>query len=316
MKHLLVGVTAALALAVTLIPALSASAAARGPLPYTIPVLDWHELNNGCSPTAPVCNASDPESVSTAQLTAELAWLRAQGFNSISASQYLAWTEGRNLSLPSSPILLVADNGIEPFLVGAAPVLQQYGYTMLVSVVTGFADGASGDCPEPEYEAACPLFNVGWDATWAQLRALPSVYSFIFEAGTAGHFVQTYDPACTEFYACLLPKETAVQYEDRVMSDITQGINELHRQLGRRVTDGLWVVPYGDLGYTACTMLSCVPQESDGPPGWLAAMGANNFGVVFVEDSFRNGIENERYRVDVQGWMTLTEFESQVSGGG
>ena len=314
MKRLIAGVIVALGLA--LMPALTAGAAARPALPTTIPVLDWHELNNGCLPSAAVCNATDPESVSTAQLTAELGWLRSEGYNSISASQYLTWAEGKNVSLPSNPIFLVADNGIEPFLVGAAPVLRQYDYTMAVAVVTGFADGASNDCPEPAYEAACPLFNVGWDATWAQLRALPSLYSFIFEAGIAGHFVQTYDPTCTDFYACVVPGETTAQYERRVTNDITQGISELHRQLGQRAVDGLWVVPYGDLGYTACTVLSCVPQPSDGPAGWLVSLASSSFGVVFVEDSFCNGIANERYRVDVQGWMTLSEFESLVSEGG
>ena len=58
------------------------------PQPSSIPVFDWHELNNGCDPTAPVCNAADPESVSTAQLTAELAYLKAQGYQTISALQY------------------------------------------------------------------------------------------------------------------------------------------------------------------------------------------------------------------------------------
>ena len=34
-----------------------------------VPVLVYHEMNNGCSPTAPVCKAGDPETVSTAQFT-------------------------------------------------------------------------------------------------------------------------------------------------------------------------------------------------------------------------------------------------------
>ena len=213
--------------------------------PSSIPVFDWHELNNGCDPTAPVCNAADPESVSTAQLTAELAYLKAQGYQTITALQYEQWTEGLNPRLPAKPMFLVDDNGIENFLAGAQPVLAADGFTMAVAVITGFADGASGACSEPAYQPGCPVANEYWDATWAQLRALsPSVYSFIIEAGAAGHFVQDYDPNCTAFYACMAPHETVGQYENRVANDLTQGEKEIMTKIdAARFTSGLWVVP-------------------------------------------------------------------------
>ena len=64
----------------------SAGASVVSAEPSSIPVFDWHELNNGCDPTVPVCNAADPESVSSAQLTAELAYLKAQGYQTIRRS--------------------------------------------------------------------------------------------------------------------------------------------------------------------------------------------------------------------------------------
>jgi hypothetical protein len=287
-----------------------------GAVPTSIPVIDWHELNNGCASTVAVCNASDVESVSTAQLTAELAYLVTQGYHTVSATQYEAWTEGSQTLLPLNPIFLIADNGILPFLSGAQPILQADGFTMAVAVISGFADGASGICSEPAYEPSCPSANDdGWDATWAQLAALsPSVYSFIIEAGAAGHFVQTYDPACTAFYACESPSETDAGYEARVASDLSTGQAEIVAKLGTsRFTSGLWVVPYSDDGYTACSWASCVPQTSDGPAGWLTSWTAQHYPVAFVQDAFRNGIQNERFRIDVQGWMTQDEFESLLS---
>jgi hypothetical protein len=298
----------------------SFAATASPSTPAQIPVLDWHELNNGCSPTAAVCNASDPESVSTAQLTAELGYLKAQGFHTVTPKQYLDWVEGVSVSLPSNPILLVADNGIENFLAGAEPILNADGFTMAVAVVTGFADGASGTCPEPKYEPGCPSADEGWDATWAQLKALPSsVYSFIIESGLAGHFVQNYDPNCTAFYACKVPGETTQAYESRVETDLSTGASTIESELGGsrsstgRFTAGLWVIPYSDDGYTPCTQSDCTPQPYDGPAGWLTSWTASTYPVAFVEDAFRNGLQHERFRIDVQGWMSESEFQSALT---
>jgi hypothetical protein len=295
--------------------AASTGAATLSPQPSSIPVFDWHELNNGCDPGAPVCNAADPESVSTAQLTAELGYLKAQGYHTITPLQYKQWTEGMNQRLPAKPVFLVDDNGIENFLAGAQPVLASDGFTMAVAVVSGFADGARGVCSQPAFQPGCPVANVGWDATWAQLRALsPSVYSFIIESGAAGHFVQTYDPACTAFYACMVAHETVSQYEHRVANELAQGEKEIVNKVdAARFTPGLWVVPYSDDGYPGCSGNACTPQTSDGPAGWLPAWTASQYKVAFVEDAFRNGTQNERYRIDVQGWMTESEFETMLN---
>jgi len=294
---------------------LSVAAAAATPQATSIPVLTWHELNNGCASSAPVCNASDPESVSTAQLTAELAYLKAQNYHTVTPAQYLAWAQGSNPILPTNPIFLVADNGIENFVAGAQPILKADGFTMAVAVITGFADGASGTCKEPAFEPGCPSANKNWDATWSQLKALSSsVYSFITESGTAGHFVQTYDPNCTAFYACMLPNETTAAYESRVSLDLSAGQAEIVSKLGAaRFNSGLWVVPYSDAGYKPCTDTGCTPQQYDGPPGWLTSWTASTFPVAFVEDAFRNGLQHERFRIDVQGWMTQAEFQSMLS---
>ena len=290
-----------------------------GAVPTSIPVVDWHELNNGCASTVAVCNGPDEESVSTAQLTAELSYLVSQGYHTVTPAQYQAWTEGSQTLLPTNPILLVADNGIESFLAGAQPILKADGFTMAVAVVTGFADGAGGVCTEPAYESGCPGANQdgNWDATWAQLAALsPSVYNFIVESGTGGHFVQTYDPNCTAFYACKVPGETDAAYEARVQSDLSAGQSDIISKLGAgRFTAGVWVVPYSNDGYTACTQTGCTPQPYDGPAGWLTSWTAQNYPVAFVEDAFRNGVQNERFRLDAKGWMTESNFESMLTSG-
>jgi hypothetical protein len=286
-----------------------------------IPVLVYHEMNNGCAADVPVCNTRDPESVSTAQFTSQMNYLRAQGYHTVSLAQYLSWLANPAIVLPRKPVLLTDDNGIGNFLQGAQPILAKDGYTMTAFIVTGFADGAAGICLGPQQIAGqavnlqpgCGKDNYGWDLTWKELDALsPGVYSFALEAGASGHFPQEYSQTCTEFYACMVPGETAGAYKARVSSEITSGLAELNARLPGRVSSAAWVVPFSDLGYRRCAAPNCTPQNSTGPPGWLASYAASRFSAVFVEDAFRNGIQKERFRFDVTGELTQAAFQAAL----
>jgi hypothetical protein len=303
-----------------------------------VPVFAYHELNNGCSTKSDPCNASDPESVSTKQLTNQLVWLKGQGYQSIDMTQYIAWLHGNNAGLPTKPFLIIFDNGIDNLLSGAQPVLIKEGDTAVVAEVTGFADGANGVCngtpivanPLVNTQPGCPGDNQYWDSTWATIQAYAAtgLYQFILEAGPSGHFVQTYDLAananCYEFFACedTPDGETNAQYMARVESDIATGQSELTANVDSDYVAGGWVVPYSDLGYTQGNLNvndeGSAPQTYSGPmdtngDSWLQDWAADNFSAVFVQDSEQNGIDNERFRIDVQGWMTDAEFESYVT---
>ncbi|HEY6279201.1 MAG TPA: hypothetical protein VIX86_23045 [Streptosporangiaceae bacterium] len=286
-----------------------------------IPVLVYHEMDNRCAAAAPVCNAPDPESVSKAQFTSQMNYLRAQGYHTVTLAQYLNWLADPAAVLPRKPILLTVDNGIGNFLEGAQPILARDGYTMTAFVVTGFADGASGICKPPQriagrpvnVQPGCGRDNYGWDLTWKQLRGLsPRVYSFALEAGASGHFPQTYSRTCPYFYPCRVPGETTRAYQARVTSEISSGLAELAARLPGRVNTHAWVVPYSALGYRPCHGPYCTPQPSTGPRGWLPRYAAARFSAVFVEDAFRNGVQHERFRFDVSGPLTEAAFQARL----
>jgi hypothetical protein len=288
----------------------------------SVPVLVYHEMNNGCAPTAPVCQAKDPETVSTAQFTAEMNYLARTGHHTVTLAQYEKWLGSKGTLLPARPVLITADNGIGSFLQGAQPVLARYGFTAVAFLVSGFADGASRSCgpgltvsgKQYNVQAGCPAANVNWDLTWPQIEALsPAVWSFALEAGPSGHFVQDYDARCRMFDACQLPGEAGTQYKARVAADNSAGLHEMTALLKGRVNTGAWVVPYSDLGYRQCAQDDCTPQQSDGPKGWLAAYAKHHFTAVFVEDAFRNGQEHERFRFDVNGSDTEQYFEKTLA---
>jgi hypothetical protein len=288
----------------------------------SIPVLVYHEMNNGCQPTAPVCIASDPETVSTTQFTDEMSYLAKSGYHTVNLAQYDAWLRNEKTPLPAKPVLITADNGIGNFLEGAQPILKRDGFQATAFLVTGFAYGAAGQC-EPDAVVAgkkydvqpgCGIDNVNWDLTWPQLQSLnPSVWSFALEAGPSGHFVQDYNSQCQMFDACEIPGETNAEYESRVNTETSTGLHDLAAELPGRVTTAAWVVPYSNLGYHRCVQSDCTPQPSTGPAGWLAKYAAAHFMAVFVEDAFRNTVDHERFRFDVNGSNSENYFQSALA---
>jgi peptidoglycan/xylan/chitin deacetylase (PgdA/CDA1 family) len=283
-----------------------------------VPVLVYHEMDNGCPSSGATCPSHDYETVSTAQFTAEMAWMHSQGYHTVSLRQYLAWLADKETRLPSKPFLITVDNGITDFLAGAQPILYHYRYTATSFVVTGFADAAAGKCGPRidgvDVQPGCPGSSEGgdWDMTWAQLRALsPAVYSFGIEAGADGHYQQDYDTACYAFNACKLPSESDEAYTERVRVEYARGIAEAKSELGSRFDGDAWVVPYSDLGYTCSGGCSSF-EGYDGPPGWLVSYAATTYHAAFVQDPPRNGIRNERFRYEVHNTTTLPQFEEAV----
>jgi hypothetical protein len=294
-----------------------------------IPVLSYHQLDNGCAKTATLCDpptseagkalaAMDPtqlagadgidkvaaatgssagtdiDSLSQTQFAAEMTWLKNQGWHTVTAQQYVDWATGVAVTLPSKPILLTVDDGIEDFYADGTSVLQKDGFNILAFIVTQFADGATA--------GAQPY--VGWNATWAQLQALPkATYGFAFHAGAEGHsVVYPNNPGCTYFYPCQLPTETAAQYEARVSGEIDAGRLELSQNL--TVDPDLWAVPWNAIGQAS------QPASGTDPATFLPAFGGSQFKVVFLQDPDPVYGPNERYRLEIHGDMTLAVFES------
>jgi hypothetical protein len=320
--------------------------------PKAIPVIVYHFLNNGCSASALTCSANYPESVSSTEMKNQLDWMKSQGYQSINLTQYDNWLAGNNIGLPAKPFLITVDNGVQNFTLAGAAILKQYGDTAVSFLDSGYADGASNICvgtpdaADPSVnmqggQYGCSYANLGWNSTWAQLQAAqqqyPGVYQWSIEGGPSGHFVMNYtstnadtgvtDPHCTWFYACEVgpqassakpAQESDAQYEARVQADLATGQKEITSYLGAANTDfGGWVVPYSVLGYPTTGCDTCTPQDYTGPGNpdgnaWLVDYAASTYHAVFVEDSTRNGLANERYRWDVGGNVTQAQFTAGI----
>jgi hypothetical protein len=261
-----------------------------------IPVISWHQMDNGCAATAALC--ANPEYVETnvtqRQFYDEIGWLYGQGYRTVTSAQYVAWATGQNVMLPAKPVLLTVDDGIANFYAGATPVLAHFGFTMVSMVVSGFAQGAQDK--EAQYK--------GWDATWTQLRNLPSdVWEFAFHAGPEGH-TQT-NASCGYFYPCQRPGESDSAYQARVEADINAGVTAEKRELGDRVNTQMWAVPFNDLAQAGDE-----PQSGSDPARWLQDYAQQKFAVVFVDGLTSRS--NQHYRYEVHGTDSLAFFAEQV----
>jgi hypothetical protein len=221
----------------------------------------------------------------------QMAYLHDAGYRTITPSQYRKWVYGEEVSLPDKPILVTFDDGQTSAQL-ATPVLDRYGFRAVMYVASGFADGSFGG----------PNGEPGWYLSWDQLEALRASGRWImqFHAGPMGHaFVNNpADPDCHRFYPCRFGEDDAT-YQERVKSDVAQGLGAMRTAFG--LPDdwrgSTFAVPWDDAAM----------YEGTAEP-WLAAYFADQFPVVFVQDSYDGGDDNQRFRYEVHNPQDLDEF--------
>ncbi len=275
----------------------SSKAATSATHPREIPVLAYHQLDNGCAATALMCNRTGPgvEILSERQFYDQMSYLHSQGYRAITDTQYVLWARHKAVALPAKPILLTVDDGIDNFYAPATAVLQHFGYTIVSMVVSGFASGS---------QAGVRPYG-GWDASWTQLRALdPAIWGFAFHAGAQGHLLFT--GTCPYFYPCQHASESAAAYQARVSDDVLSGKTLLKQEIPSADTQ-IWTVPWNDLAQT-----SNQPQSGAEPKLWLQVFAQSHFPVIFV-DAFVSNAHGEHYRFEVHGTESMAYFTHQLT---
>lgn len=265
--------------------------------PREIPVLAYHQLDNGCAATAVMCNrtGAGAEVLSERQFYDQMSYLHAQGYRTITDTQYVLWARHKAVALPAKPILLTVDDGIDNFYAPGTAVLQHFGFSMVSMVVSGFASGSQANLRP----------YGGWDASWTQLRALnPAIWGIAFHAGAHGHLL--FNRTCPYFYPCQLAGESAAAYQARVSADILGGKAQLKQEIpGADIQ--IWTVPWNDLAQT-----SNQPQSGAEPKLWLQAFAQGHFPVIFV-DAFVSNAHGEHYRFEVHGTESMAYFVNELT---
>ncbi|HEV8459879.1 MAG TPA: Ig-like domain-containing protein [Gaiellaceae bacterium] len=310
-----------------------------GPITY-VPVLNYHGI------TGPLDTEPDIFDQTPAEADAELAYLKANGYQSITVEQYRTWlTNGTLPAGITKPVLITVDDGLADEVAWDA-LLQKYGFKAVLYVVTGFADS---NTPGETNDAASHM-------TWTQIQqfAANGRWQIAFHAGQYGHGdfsdgttaitlsstqKQTYANTCWTYYGCLgtiatttttgtgrnrkttttTAPETAAQFQAQVTSEVNNGINEL---LAR--------VPSASLVSFACPWNACgqwttfYNDPSGAVQNWLPGFLAGKFPIVFTQTNpityglasgtvgALNGF-NRHYRFEVHTDTTIDQFAAALT---
>jgi peptidoglycan/xylan/chitin deacetylase (PgdA/CDA1 family)/nucleoid-associated protein YgaU len=142
---------------------------------------------------------------------AQMKALRAEGFQSVSLSDYLEFTAGRK-QLARKSVLITFDDGYRSFIQYARPILKDYGFSATLFVYTDFVGGGG--------------------MSWKELSAMVA-QGFDVQAHSKSH-------------SSLRRKEGELRqaYAKRIEAELAYPAEQFRKQLGR--ASDVLAYPYGD----------------------------------------------------------------------
>lgn len=127
-----------------------------------IPVLLYHSVSDTATP------AYRPWCISPAEFDRHMAFLRNQGYQSLTVTEMVSAMRAGGNNLPDRPVVITFDDGLADFSEGALPILKRYGFSSTLYVTTDFIGTTSGWLSDLG-EGKRPML------TWDQLKSLENV---------------------------------------------------------------------------------------------------------------------------------------------
>jgi peptidoglycan/xylan/chitin deacetylase (PgdA/CDA1 family) len=195
----------------------------------------------------------DPFAITTDEFRRQLDYLVGAGYHPISLAT-LERVHGGEAELPSKPVLLTFDDGYKSYYDIAFPLLRQYGFPSVISLVTSWIDGRS----TPDYTSARFM-------TWDELRTIArsplvevlshsddlhrNVVGNAFGARLPSAETRLYDPKTKSY-------ESEDAHNERVRADLSRSIKRIKDELGVAPRGITW--PYGRYDGPALGVASAV----------------------------------------------------------
>ncbi len=170
--------------------------------------------------------------ISCSEFEGDLAWLKAAGYQTVSARQLIDYTQGRG-TLPERPVLLTFDDGYESFYANAWPLLEKYQMKAVVSVIGRYSELYS----QPD---AVKHLNYS-HLNWRQVRELGQ--SDLVEIGS--HSQDMHDAAGKESRAGAKKQkgEGAEQYRASFQQDTAAVEEKIQQAIGQK--PAVYAYPFG-----------------------------------------------------------------------
>ena len=106
-----------------------------------LPILMYHHV--GPLPEKPTGLRRDL-TVSAEEFTAQVKWLKDNGYTSIHLSDLRDFAAGK-FTMPKNPVIFTFDDGYEDVFLYAAPILKQNGFSGSFAIITQFPGTQNGD---------------------------------------------------------------------------------------------------------------------------------------------------------------------------
>jgi peptidoglycan/xylan/chitin deacetylase (PgdA/CDA1 family) len=126
----------------------------------SVPVLVYHVLN----PTIPSSMTITPE-----KFELQMKWLKDNGYTVIPLKQLVNYLQGKNLNLPTKPIVITADDGWKSDYTYMSPIARKYHIPITLFIYPGTISGGKNAL------------------TWDQLKELIKTGLFDFQDHTLTH---------------------------------------------------------------------------------------------------------------------------------
>ena len=208
----------------------TASAGKSGEKPVPLPVIMYHS----------VCGKTPSDyTVTPQQLENDLAWLKNNGYTSVSARQLIDYTNGIG-ELPGKAILITFDDGFYNNLSLALPLLEKYDMCAVVSIVGRYTD---------DYAPSDPHADSYSYLTWEDISQLAA--SGRVEIGS--HTYDMHSNKSKRNGCAKLPDETSEEYTSLLSADIGLLKTELMQNCG--IAPAVFAYPFGALSRESLPVL-------------------------------------------------------------
>jgi hypothetical protein len=218
-----------------------------------------------------------------------MAYLHRQGYATITPQQYTNWLDGIKQLLPAKPILFTFDDAFVSDT-EATPVLNEYGFSAVMFVITGYANGDYGSI----YAGWSTIETMATQGWIIQLHAGECGHAYLPDAPascTAGLDRSQFTATDFEYYIWPFG-ETDAQYEARVINDVTVGeaAIQTHLNFPAGWQSTVFAAPFGAWG--------------NGENRWLISYWDSIFKTVFVQyisasDQVIAHADKVRYRLEL-----------------
>lgn len=197
-----------------------------------VPVLVYHDIRD--------LPGTDEYVVTSGMFREQMAFLKQQGYQPVSLQRFAEAAAGKS-RLPEKPIVLSFDDGLASFRDIAMPVLAEYGFPAVLSVVTGWIDGQQ-----------VPSDYRGRLLNWEQLRAVSRspLVEILTHTDNLHHGIlanpqgnQTPASITRRYDAANGQYETEAAFRIRIRTDLARSAERLRAELGKGPPGIVW--PYG-----------------------------------------------------------------------